>query len=95
MVEYILRLFILIPLVGGMAWGSLWLWRRAQLGMPVIPGLSLPARQTRKAILLDVIPLGAGSKMVVVDFGDKELLLAVSRNQISLLSETEKGDFHA
>lgn len=95
MVEYILRLFILVPLVGGMAWGSLWLWRKAQLGMPVIPGFSLAAKTGRKAQLVDVVPLGNGSKMVVVEFGDKELLIAVSRNQISLLSENEKGDFHA
>ena len=95
MVEYILRLFILIPLVGAMAWGSLWLWRRAQLGIPVIPGFSLGAKAERRAQLLDVIPLGTGSRMVVVDFGDRELLVAVTRNQISLLSEHEKGDFHA
>ncbi len=95
MFEYILRLFILVPLVGGMAWGSLWLWRKSQLGMPVIPGFSLAAKPGRKAQLVDVVPLGNGSKMVVVEFGDKELLIAVSRNQISLLSENEKGDFHA
>lgn len=93
--EYILRLFILVPLVGGMAWGSLWLWRKAQLGIPGIPGLSLQNRPERKARLVDVVPMGAGSKIVVVDFGDKELLVAVSRNQISLLCEREKGDFHA
>ena len=31
MFEYILRLLILLPLVGGMAWGSLWLWKRVQM----------------------------------------------------------------
>ena len=30
---YILKLLILIPLVAGLAWGSLWLWRRAQQGI--------------------------------------------------------------
>ena len=30
---YILKLLILIPLVGGLAYGSLWLWRRVQPGM--------------------------------------------------------------
>lgn len=95
MFEYILRLFILVPLVGAMAWGSLWLWRRAQLGLPTIPGLSLPNRGERRARVIDVVPLGTGSKIAVVEFGDKELLVAVSRTQISLLSEREKGDFHA
>ena len=30
MLEYILRLLILLPIVGGMAWGSLWLWKRGE-----------------------------------------------------------------
>ena len=30
---YILKLVILIPLVAGLAYGSLWLWRRVQPGM--------------------------------------------------------------
>ena len=38
MLEYILRLLILLPLVGGMAWGSLWLWKRVQMGVPLTGG---------------------------------------------------------
>ena len=38
MFEYILRLLILLPLVGGMAWGSLWLWKRVQMGVPLVGG---------------------------------------------------------
>ena len=37
MFEYLLRLFLLVPLVGGLAWGSFWLWRRVQLGLPECP----------------------------------------------------------
>ena len=37
MFEYILRLLILLPLVGGMAWGSLWLWKRVQMGTLQLP----------------------------------------------------------
>ena len=89
MTEYILRLFILIPMVGGLAWGSLWLWRRVQLGLPVQGALAKPAR------MVDVMPLGTSGKLAVVEFGGRELLIAVSRNQISLIAENDKGDFDA
>lgn len=88
MFEYILRLFILVPLVGGLAWGSLWLWRRVQLGLPVQGATSKPAR------MIDVLPMGTSGKLAVVEFGGRELLIAVSRTQISLIAENEKGDFH-
>lgn len=87
MTDYILRLFILIPMVGGLAWGSLWLWRRVQLGLPVQGSAARPAR------MVDVMPLGTSGKLAVVEFGGRELLIAVSRTQISLIAESEKGDF--
>jgi flagellar protein FliO/FliZ len=89
MFEYILRLFILVPLVGGMAWGSLWLWRRLQMGLPVHGPSDKPVR------MIDVLPLGPSGKLAVVEFGDRELVIAISRTQISLLAERDRGDFHA
>ena len=87
MFEYILRLFILVPLVGGLAWGSLWLWRRMQLGLPITASATKPAR------MIDIIPAGTGAKLAVVEFGDRQLLIAISRSQISLIAESHKGDF--
>jgi flagellar protein FliO/FliZ len=81
MLEYILRLLILIPFVGALAWASLWLWRRTQLGMPSTGGAQRPAK------MIDVITLGTSGKLAVVEFGGRELLIAVSRSQISLLAE--------
>lgn len=81
MFEYILRLFILVPMIGGLAWGSLWLWRKAQMGLPLQGG------QVRAAQMIDVVPLGPGSKLAVVAFGGRELLIAVSRNGINLIAE--------
>ncbi len=104
MFEYVLRLFILVPLIGAMAWGSIWLWRRVQSGLPAIPGLPVipglagftgAAKAERSARVVDVLSMGTSGKIAVIEFGDKELLVAVSRAQISLLSEREKGDFHA
>jgi flagellar protein FliO/FliZ len=82
---YILKLLIVIPIVGGLAYGSLWLWRRVQ------PGMAFTQRE-RMVKLVDAIPLGATGKLAVVDFGGKRLLLAVSRTGVTLVSETEAVD---
>ena len=80
MTAYILRLLILLPLVAGMAFGALWLWRRVQ------PGLALGQR-SRAVKLIDAIPMGATGRLAVVEFANKRLLIAVSRGRIELLSE--------
>ena len=84
MLSYILKLLFLVPLVGGMAFGALWLWRKAQ------PGLAMGQRE-RAVKLVDAIPLGATGRLAVVEFADKQLLIAVSRGQVQLLSESAKG----
>ena len=81
MTLYFLRLVILIPLVGGLAWASLWLWRRVQTGLPVLRAPERPVR------LVDAVPLGVGSKLAVVRFDDRDLLVAVTRGQVSLIAE--------
>ena len=80
-VAYIIKLLILIPLVGGLAWGSLWLWRRAQ------QGIGAAGRRERLVTLLDATQLGATAKLAVVEFEGKRLLLAVSRTGVQLISE--------
>ncbi len=92
MFEYILRLLILLPIVGGMAWGSLWLWKRVQMGMPLVGG---GTAKTRAVEMIDVLPLGPGSKLAVVEFAGQRVLIAVSRNGITRIADDSQGDFHA
>ena len=91
MLEYILRLLILLPLVGGMAWGSLWLWKRVQMGVPLVGGTA----RVRAVEMVDVLPLGPGSKLAVVEFAGQRILVAVSRNGITRIADDIQGDFHA
>ena len=91
MFEYILRLLILLPLVGGMAWGSLWLWKRVQMGVPLVGGTA----RVRAVELIDVLPLGPGSKLAVVEFAGQRILVAVSPNGITRIADDSQGDFHA
>jgi flagellar protein FliO/FliZ len=86
MLEYFLRMLIVIPLIGGMAWGSLWLWKRLQLGLPAHRPGAHPAR------VVDVVPMGTAGRLAVVEFGGRTLLVAASRNGIGLIAESE-GDF--
>ena len=90
MLEYFLRLLILLPLVGGLAWGSLWLWKRVQMGVPLTGG----AKQARAVEMVGVLPLGPGTKLAVVEFAGQQILLSVSRGQVTRLADNSQGDFH-
>lgn len=81
MTTYILKLLVLVPLVGAMAFGALWLWRKVQ------PGMALGNRE-KLINVLDATPLGATGRLAVVEFSGKRLLLAVTRTGgVQLLSE--------
>ncbi len=82
MLEYLLRLALLLPLVGGLAWASLWMWKRLQLGMPG------QAAQTKNVRITEVVPLGLGSKLAVVEFAGRELLVSVSKTDVRLIADS-------
>ncbi len=46
----------------------------------------LPTR-ARRLRLVDVLALGPGNRLAVVAFGDRELLIAIGKGQLSLLAE--------
>lgn len=89
MTEYFLRLLLLLPLIAGMAWGSLWLWKKVQSGLPLHG-----AKRERLIELVDVLPLGPGSKLAVVDFAGQNILIAISRSGVTRLGDNGQGDFH-
>ena len=80
MTDYILRLLVLVPLVAGLAFLALWLWRKVQ------PGMALRQRE-RLVSIVDALPLGATGRLAVVEFSGKRLLLAIARGQVQLISE--------
>lgn len=89
MFEYLLRLVLLVPLVGGLAWGSLWLWKRLQSSLPG------HVAQNRLVRSIEVLPLGAGIRLTVVEFGGKQHLLAVGRGAVVSLACDDRGEFDA
>lgn len=77
---YFVKLIVLLPLVGGMAFGALWLWRKYQ------PGL-LRAQSDRALRIAEMLPVGTFGKLAVVEFDGKRLLVSVTRGRIEMLAE--------
>ncbi|TZG25075.1 FliO/MopB family protein [Sphingomonas montanisoli] len=79
--EYVLKLLILVPLVAGLAYGSLWLWRRMQ------PGMAIGGNRTRAIKVVDAMPMGATGRIAVIEFANKQILVSISRGKIEKLAE--------
>ncbi len=79
---YFLKLFILLPVVGGMAFGALWLYRKYQ------PGL-IGGQANRSLKLLEALPMGTFGKLAVVEFEGQRILLSVTRAKIEKIAQSE------
>jgi flagellar protein FliO/FliZ len=86
MVDYLLRLLLLVPLVGGLAFLSLWLYRKLQ------PGMSFGQRE-RAVRVIDAVPMGPLSRLAVVEFAGKRFLIAVSRGRVDTIAQTDAPNF--
>lgn len=82
MFDYILRLLILLPLVAGMAFGALWLWRRVQPGMVM-------GQRDRAVKVIDAVPMGTMGRLAVVEFSGRRYLVGISRGRMDLIAEGE------
>jgi flagellar protein FliO/FliZ len=83
---YLLQLILMIVLVGGLAVLSLWLYRKLQ------PGMSFGSRE-RAIRVIDAAPIGAMSRLAVVEFAGKRYLLAVSRGRVDRIAEADAPTF--
>ena len=83
---YLLQLFLMVVLVGGMAVLSLWLYRKLQ------PGMSFGQRE-RAVRVIDAVPLGPMSRLAVVEFAGRRFLIAVSRGRVDTIAESEAPKF--
>lgn len=82
MTFYILKLVIMLPLMAGMIYGALWLYRKYQ------PGLSSMGEH-RDLRLVDTLTMGTSSKLAVVEFSGQKILISVSRGRIEALARSE------
>jgi flagellar protein FliO/FliZ len=90
MLEYLLRLALLLPVLGGLIWGSLWLTRWLQTRLHGAPGTG--GRGTdRQLQLVETSLIAPGMKLAVVRFHDREILLGCTRQGMVRLSEMQVG----
>jgi len=83
MVEYILRLALLLPLLGLLIWGSLRLTRYLQTRF-------VGLQQGNGTLeLVETSLVAPGLKLAVVRFHDREILLGCSRTGLVRLGEAE------
>ena len=84
MIEYFLRLALLLPLLGLMIWGSLRLTRFLQSRL-----VGLQGNGSKAVELVETSLLAPGLKLAVVRFHDREILIGCSRSGIVRLGEAE------
>jgi len=82
MLEYLLRLALLLPILAGLIWGSLWLTRWLQTRLNGVPGMG-----GRHLQLVETSLIAPGMKLAVVRFHDREILLGLSRQGLVRLGE--------
>jgi flagellar protein FliO/FliZ len=78
--SYILKLFVLLPLVCGLMVGCLWLWRRFEGRMP-----GQPANRTIK--VQETMMLSPGLRLAVIEFEGQKLLVSVGRAGVQLVDK--------
>ena len=80
MLWYFIKLAVMLPMVAGMAYGALWLWRKYQPGM-------LGAQSERAIKIVETMPMGTFGKLAVVEFDGQRLLISVTRGQSEKIAE--------
>jgi flagellar protein FliO/FliZ len=81
MIWYLVKLLILLPLIGGMAWGSLKLAQRMQAKLG---GAQSSAKSVR---IIETTMLSPTLKLAVIEFRGREILVSASRTGLVRLAE--------
>jgi len=78
---YILKLFLLLPLIGLMIWGSLKLTQRLQ------GRFGAPQGGTRALRIVETTMLSPTMRLAVIEFHGREILVSTSRHGLTRLAE--------
>lgn len=80
--SYILKLVVLLPLVCGLLIGCLYVWRRLEARMPGNQG-------ERMLKVRETMMVSTGTKLAVIEFEGRRLLVSVSRAGVTLIDKAE------
>ena len=92
MIWYLLKLLVLLPLIGGLAWASLKLAQRMQARF------GGTQNATKSVRIIETTMLTPTLKLAVIEFHGREILVSVSRQGLTRLAEAparEVGDVGA
>jgi flagellar protein FliO/FliZ len=81
MLWYVVKLIVLLPLIGLLAWGSLKLAQRMQAKFGVVPGGARAVRVVETTMLSPTL------KLAVLEFHGREILVSLSRQGLTRLAE--------
>ncbi len=81
MLFYILKLIVLLPLIAGLAWGSLKLAQKMQARISGAQGGSKAVR------IIETTMLSPTLKLAVIEFHGREILVSASRQGLTRLAE--------
>lgn len=90
MTYYIIKLVIMLPIMAGMIYGSLWLYKKYQPGMMARLDMAGPQRDLK---ITETVSLGVSGKLAVVEFAGQRILVSVTRARIDTIAraDTESG----
>jgi flagellar protein FliO/FliZ len=81
MLWYVVKLILILPLIGGLIWGSLKLMQKMQAKYGVAPGSAKAVR------VIETTMLSPTLKLVVIEFHGREILVSAGRNGLTRLGE--------
>lgn len=81
MIWYLIKLIVLLPLIGGLAWGTLKLAQRMQAKLGQAPGTAKSVR------IIETTMLSPTLKLAVIEFHGREILVSASRQGLTRLAE--------
>lgn len=81
MLWYVLKLLVLLPLIGALAWGSLKLAQKLQGRLGTAPD------GTKRVRIVETTMLSPTLKLAVIEFQGREILVSASRHGLTRLAE--------
>ncbi len=81
MIWYLLKLLVLLPMIGGLAWASLKLAQRMRTKFGVAQGAAKSVR------IIETTMLSPTLKLAVIEFHGREILVSASRTGLTRLAE--------
>lgn len=82
MTAYIIKLLVLLPIMGGLIFAALWLYRKYQ---PALMG----AQKERSIKMLETLPVGNFGKLALIEFEGQKILLSVTRSRVERIAEKD------